>query len=61
MKKLYLSVIFILLVTTLFAQSRTVELTHYLLPEFTPGTVIMKDRSQNFAVLNYNLLSEEML
>lgn len=61
MKYIYLLLIFSISAVSLNSQSRSIELTHYLLPEFTPGTVIMKDRSINFATLNYNLLSEEML
>ena len=61
MKYIFLMVIISLSAASLGSQNRSIEITHYLLSEFTPGTVIMKDRSINFAVLNYNLLSEEML
>ena len=61
MKFIYLLLIFSISAVSLSSQSRSIELTHYLLQEFTPGTVIMKDHSINFATLNYNLLSEEML
>lgn len=61
MKLISFLVILSLSATSLYTQSKSVELTHYLLPEFTSGSVIMKDGSVNFALLNYNLLSEEML
>jgi hypothetical protein len=44
-----------------FAQNRKVELSHYILPEFTKGTVLMKTGTINQATLNYNALTEEMI
>lgn len=61
MKYIFTMVILTFWALLLNSQTKSIEITHYLLPEFTPGSVIMKDRSVNFAVLNYNLLSEEML
>jgi hypothetical protein len=34
---------------------------HYVLPEFTLGYVKMKDGNKEFAVMNYNQLTEEMI
>lgn len=34
---------------------------HYVLPEFIVGSVIMKDGSTEYAVMNYNRLTEEMI
>ncbi|THV61493.1 hypothetical protein EZV76_03965 [Flagellimonas alvinocaridis] len=45
----------------LSAQTKTFKLSHYVLPEFAPGTVLMKNGEQNKALLNYNSLSEEMV
>lgn len=61
MKLISFLVILSLSATSLYTQSKSVELTHYLLPDFTSGSVVMKDGSVNFALLNYNILSEEML
>ena len=38
-----------------------VVLSHYLFPEFQPGTVLMKNGPRNSAKLNYNAASEEMV
>ncbi|MCK7537431.1 MAG: hypothetical protein MZV63_43990 [Marinilabiliales bacterium] len=34
---------------------------HYIFPEFTPGTILMKSGRQYEASLNYSTLSEEMI
>jgi hypothetical protein len=43
------------------AQIHTKEIYHYILPEFTKGTVLMKDGTRNPALLNYNAATEEMI
>jgi len=43
------------------AQTNYVERSHYLLPEFTRGTILMKDGKRSEALLNYNSLTEEMI
>lgn len=43
------------------AQVQTQEIIHYVLPEFAQGTVLMKDGTQNRALLNYNAATEEMI
>lgn len=50
----------LIFVTTLSVLSQK-ELSHYLLPEFTQGIVLMKSGEENPALLNYNLVTEEML
>lgn len=44
-----------------YAQMKAVETSHYLLPEFRQGTVLLKDGRINKALLNYNSLTEEMI
>ncbi len=43
------------------AQIQTKEIYHYILPEFTSGTVLMKDGTKNQTLLNYNAATEEMI
>jgi len=45
---------------TLSAQ-QTLEVSHYLFPEFTHGVVLMKGGRENPALLNYNAATEEMV
>lgn len=40
---------------------QTVQLSHYVFPEFRQGTVWMKNGTKNETMLNYNSLSEEMV
>jgi hypothetical protein len=42
-------------------QSKLVEITHYLFPEFKRGVVLMKSAEKHEAMLNYNSLTEEMI
>jgi hypothetical protein len=44
-----------------YSQSEVIEDYHYLFPEFTQGVVLMKSGTKNNALLNYNLLTEEMV
>ncbi|WP_352423603.1 hypothetical protein [Proteiniphilum sp.] len=46
---------------SLAAQRQGKEIYHYILPEFTKGTVLMKDGTKNPALLNYNAATEEMI
>ena len=59
------TIIFILLFSFSFnsgySQRGIKEITHYLFPEFTNGTVVMKTGLRNDMLLNYNSLTEEML
>lgn len=43
------------------AQEKKKEFSHYVLPEFRPGTVLMKNGQKNRVSLNYNSLSEEII
>ena len=61
MKLVYSILIFNLMVVSSFAQSKTVELSHYIFPEFTQGVVLMKSGEKVKALLNYNSLTEEMV
>jgi hypothetical protein len=44
-----------------YSQSKVIELSHYLFPEFTQGVILMKSGIRNKALLNYNSLTEEMI
>jgi len=37
------------------------EISHYIFPEFVPGTILMKDGTKNQAFLNFNAATEEMV
>ena len=41
-----------------YTQDNSSKSPHYVLPEFTEGTILMKDGSKLTEVLNYNALSE---
>jgi hypothetical protein len=45
----------------IFSQTNGIELSHYLFPEFTQGTILLKSGIKGNALLNYNSLSEEMI
>ncbi len=59
MKNLIIT-IFLFIGTALYAQ-QTVQLSHYVFPEFKQGIVLMKNGQQNKTLLNYNSLSEEVV
>lgn len=44
-----------------FSQQEGKEVTHYILPDFVEGTVLMKNGRKNEVSINYNSLSEEMV
>lgn len=46
---------------TVYPQVKIEPITHYLLPEFTPGVVLMNSGEKHEALLNYNCLTEEMI
>jgi len=60
--KTILSLLILCLIAS-FGQSQVhkVELSHYILPEFIKGTVLMKSGTKNSTMLNYNALTEEMI
>jgi len=61
MKFVYTILISNLMVFSLVAQSKAIELSHYIFPEFTQGVVLMKSGEKVKALLNYNSLTEEMV
>lgn len=61
MRKIYLFLIFGLVVNLSFGQKKAVEISHYLYPDFVKGSVLMKSGVKNDAMLNYNALTEEMI
>lgn len=44
-----------------YSQVEIEQVTHYLLPEFTYGEVLMNSGKKHEALLNYNALTEEMI
>jgi len=52
---------FILFIPSTYGQSKGVVLSHYIFPEFTQGTVLMKSGQEYKALLNYNSFTEEMI
>ncbi|MGE0079557.1 MAG: hypothetical protein AB7S48_16980 [Bacteroidales bacterium] len=61
MKRFSLLFTFCILLTSSYAQIKTIEVSHYLFPEFTDGTILMKTGTKNEASLNYNSITEEMV
>ncbi|MGE5348284.1 MAG: hypothetical protein ACM3NP_03290 [Actinomycetota bacterium] len=61
MNRILASLIFNLLILSSFAQRQTVELSHYIFPEFTMGMVLLKSGYIYQDSLNYNSFSEEMI
>lgn len=60
----FLSSILAVVLSVSFAYSqsgRVVELSHYILPEFSEGVVLRKTGVAQKAMLNYNSLTEEMV
>ena len=60
-QEMYLSLVLILFAVTGFSQTNLMPVTHYVFPEFKKGIVLMKNGSENEAILNYNSLTEEMI
>jgi len=61
MKLIYCTFIANLMFISSFAQSNSQEISHYLFPQFTQGTVQMKSGIKQKTTLNYNSLTEEMV
>lgn len=61
MKRIYCILIANLIISSSYAQLKSVVKSHYLFPAFTQGVVIMKSGVKNEALLNYNTLTEEMV
>jgi hypothetical protein len=61
MKEIICVLICCMIGVSAFAQPERSELSHYVFPEFTSGTVLMKTGNQSTALLNYNSLTEEMV
>ncbi|HUI33423.1 MAG TPA: hypothetical protein VLY84_07395 [Dysgonamonadaceae bacterium] len=57
----YLSLFFLLTISISLKAQETVNLSHYLFPDFQPGVVLMKNGVRNNVKLNYNAASEEMV
>lgn len=59
----YFLVIFLCCNNNVFSQypDRSIKLTHYVFNEFRPGTVKMKSGETYTQVLNYNILTSEMI
>lgn len=59
------SIIWVLTLSLVFdstyGQSKGIELSHYIFPEFMHGTVLMKSGQEYKALLNYNSVTEEMV
>lgn len=61
MKPIMWALLFSLVIASAHGQSKGVELSHYIFPEFTSGTVLMKSGQEYRALLNYNSFTEEMI
>jgi len=57
--KFHLSIIaFVMLIFSGYSQEKSAQSNHYVLSEFTPGSILMKDGSKQTGVLNYNALAK---
>jgi hypothetical protein len=61
MKRFLSLTILILTGYTGFTQEQEKIVTHYVFPEFSKGTILMKNGVKKETLLNYNSLTEEML
>lgn len=61
MKSIFFFLIFYLSLSVAYSQSDVIEDYHYLFPEFTQGVVLMQSGTKNNSLLNYNLVTEEMV
>lgn len=61
MKKILISFALLTAYQMSLAQIKPVEVSHYLFPDFTQGTILMKNGTQRSAQLNYNSMTEEMV
>ncbi|EKD30899.1 MAG: hypothetical protein ACD_77C00458G0002 [uncultured bacterium] len=61
MKRIFFLSILCLCFTASYSQKVEVIISHYLFPQFTEGTILMKDGKINSLSLNFNSLTEEMV
>lgn len=61
MRFIYYILVSNLMFISSFAQSKTEEVSHYIFPDFTQGSVLMKSGINQKVLLNYNSLTEEMI
>ncbi len=61
MKNNLYPILFCLIMMTSYGQVGSVGITHYALPEFTVGEILMNNGQNIRALLNYNILSEKMI
>lgn len=61
MKRIFFLFILSLFFAASFSQKVEVIISHYLFPQFTEGTILMKDGKINTLSLNFNSLTEEMV
>lgn len=61
MKHIYCLVMLCLPFMTSFPQIQMVEVSHYIFPEFSRGTVLLKNGTEYNSLLNYNSITEEMI
>jgi hypothetical protein len=61
MKRFYYFLVFSFSFCLTYAQENSKEISHYLFSDFTQGIVLMKNGTENKALLNYNSLTEEMV
>lgn len=61
MKRIFFLLILSLFFTASYSQKVEVIISHYLFPQFTEGTILMKDGNINSLSLNFNSLTEEMV
>jgi hypothetical protein len=60
-KKIFALILLILIGLNGFSQSDALGMSPYLFPKFTKGTVLMKAGIRNESMLNYNMLTQEMI
>jgi len=61
MKQLLSVILFTIITYSGYTQQEVQVASHYIFPEFTKGTVLMKSGTKNESLLNYNSLTEEMV
>jgi hypothetical protein len=61
MRHFFIFLIFIFSAVGTIAQSKVIELSHYIFPEFTKGSVLLKTGENKEALLNYNALTQEIV
>ena len=57
----YKSLLLLLSISISLHAQETVNLSHYVFPDFQPGVLLLKNGVRNNAKLNYNAASEEMV